>query len=196
MFYCKQKKNLAFVLALCKCCGRFYFILWRFWLAWTIYLCTYLFRATKCAIHLRVLWLGFSFSFWVILQLGNLYWQSVEPGPLLIYTLAIPQIWGTLEPPWDFASSCHWNTLWMIDCSRREGESLTAHLYARKMEGSVAGRRKGVFLKKTWTSDRSSKIRKFCRPEGCGHLYGKNSGQFCRINSGVFLCTTQKKEIF
>lgn len=36
----------------------------------------------------------------------------------------------------------------MIDCSRQEGKSLTAHLYARKMEGSVAGRKKRIFLKK------------------------------------------------
>lgn len=132
--------------------------------------------------------------------MGNLHWRSVEPGLFFIYTLDIAQIGGTLESLWDVASSCHWNSLWGVHCSKKEGKSLPAHLYARKTEGSVAGRRQGVSLRKAQTSLSSSKICAFFRSEVCGHFYGKNYRQLCRVNSGEFLCTTgvdtQKKEIF
>lgn len=73
----------------------FYFVML---LACLYYLFVYLFRATQCAIHLRVLRLGFSFSFWVIfhrwgISTGNLRNQDYSLSILWIF-LRYEELWS------------------------------------------------------------------------------------------------------
>lgn len=102
-----MEENNALIPVLHKCSIRVYIIL----MFLACYLYMQIFRATKHVIQLRVLWLGFSFSFCVILHrwefsTGDVVW-SVEAGLLFIYIWEIPQIGRTLESLWYFASSYH-----------------------------------------------------------------------------------------